>query len=289
MKWLRETRNIYPDELKHLNDALFRFYSNPPKAYHEEATASNEDWNVPDHVFHRRIIDLAYPDAKILDVGCGPAMASPWFTGKGAHYTGVDLSKEQLGANRNKFPKCDFLEMSWRDTPDLGESFDIVTSFFTLEHVVYPREFLEASSHCVRPGGFLAVLCPDYLDRGFIPSQHFFGRKPGGIKTKIRKFQWFEALIEIVDRYIIYPGLIRGARLMHNNGGAWLINLRPLCLETESWAIDWDAVYMVGECEVANYIKGLGFKIVERGAKLRETDNSGIYPKFCYVLAQKLC
>ncbi len=289
MKWLRETRKINPDELKLLNEALSRFYSNPPNAYHEEATAANEDWNASDHIFHRRITALAYPDAKILDVGCGPAMICPWFMKKKAHYTGVDLSKEQLEVNRNKFHKCNFLEMHWSNIPALGDVFDLVTSFFTLEHIVYPREFLKASSFCVKPGGFLAVLCPNYLDRGFLPSQHFFGRTQGGIKAKIRKFQWIEALIEIVDRYIIYPGLIRKARLMSKDSGAWLVNLRPLCLETESWTRDWDAVYMAGEDEVANYIKNLGFKIIERGAILRETDNSVTYPEFCYVLAQKPC
>ena len=177
--------------------------------------------------------------------------------------------------------------MHWRDIHTLGDVFDIVTSFFTLEHIVYPREFLEASALCVKPGGFLAVLCPDYLDRGFLPSQHLFGRKPGGIKDKISKCQWIEALIEVVNRYIISPGLIRKARLMYKNGGAWLINLRPLCLETESWATDWDAVYMVGEDEVANYLESLGLNIVERGAMLRKTDNSETCPGLCFILAQK--
>ncbi len=288
MKWLRESRKIYSEELQSLDDALARFYIDPPGKYHEESTTANEDWNAPDHIFHRRIADLAYPGDKVLDVGCGPAMACPWFSKKKAHYTGVDLSREQLEANRKKFPNGNFLEMHWRDIQSLGDVFDIVTSFFTLEHIVYPREFLEASSHCVKPGGFLAVLCPDYLLRGFMPSQHFFGRKPGGIKAKIKKIQWIEALIEIVDRYYIYPGLIQEARLMSSKGGAWLINLRPLCLETKSWEIDWDAVYMVGEDEVASYIKNLGFKIIERGAKLRDANSSRIYPEFCYIISQKI-
>lgn len=55
MKWLRESQNIYPDELKLLDDALARFYVNSPYGYHEESTAANEDWNALDHIFHRRI------------------------------------------------------------------------------------------------------------------------------------------------------------------------------------------------------------------------------------------
>lgn len=287
MKWLRESRNIDSDELKLLDEALIHFYQNPPKVYHEEAAAANEDWDAPDHIFHRRITNHAYPGAKILDVGCGPAMACPWFVRRGGHYTGVDLSKEQLETNKVKYPKCDFLKMHWRDIPKLGTVYDFVTSFFVLEHVVYPREFLRASASCVRAGGFLSVLCPDYLERGFLPSQHFFGRKPGGIRAKIRRGEWIEMLLEMIDRYIVYPGLIRKARRSSKQEGAWLINLRPLCLEAELWARDWDAVYMVGEGEVANYIENLGFRIVERGAMFHSSSKFRTYPNFCYVLGQK--
>lgn len=287
MKSLRDSRNIDPKELKLLEEALNRFYENPPKAYHEEARQGNADWNVPELVFHRRITDHAYAGAKILDVGCGAAMACPWFIEKGAHYAGVDISEEQLEANRSKYPKCNFLKMHWRDIPKLGAVYDFVVSFFVLEHMVYPREFLKASASCVRTGGFLSVLCPDYLDRGSMPSQHFFGIRPGGIKAKIRGYQWIEAFIEVIDRYIVYPRLIRKARSMSESGGAWLINLRPVCLEVESWATDWDAVYMVGEDEVSRYIEDLEFRIIERGAVLRKSSHSENYPNLCYVLAQK--
>lgn len=120
-----------------------------------------------------------------------------------------------------------------------------------------------------------------------MPSQHFFGRKPGGIKAKINKFQWHEALLEIIDRYIVYPRLIHKARLMSKNSGAWLINLRPLCLEVGLWKRDWDAVYMAGEDEVVNYLESLGFKIIERGAMFRSTSSLETHLGDCYVLAQK--
>ena len=114
-----------------------------------------------------------------------------------------------------------------------------------------------------------------------------FGIRPGGIKAKIRGYQWIEAFIEVIDRYIVYPRLIRKARSMSESGGAWLINLRPVCLEVESSATDWDAVYMVGEDEVSRYIEDLELRIIERGAVLRKSSHSENYPNLCYVLAQK--
>jgi hypothetical protein len=71
------------------------------------------------------------------------------------------------------------------------------------------------------------------------------------------------------------------------NEGAWLINLRPLCLENKSWCRDWDTVYMVGESEVASYLEHLGFDIIERGETFRRSSNGAMYPNFCYVLGQK--
>lgn len=67
------------------------------------------------------------------------------------------------------------------------------------------------------------------------------------------------------------------------SGGAWLINLRPVCLEVRAWASDWDAVYMAGEEEVAAEISGLGFEILERGR-----DINGGRHGYCYALGRKL-
>lgn len=214
-------------------------------------------------------------------------MAAPWFVKKGACYTGVDIFEEQLKLNKVKFPGCKFVHMHWRDIDKFGPIYDLVTSFFVLEHIVYPRQFLKACCSCVKPGGFFSVLCPNFLEVGYLPSQHFFGRKAGGIKAKIRKLQWIEAVIELVDRFVFYPKLIRKAQSSACADGAWLINLRPLCLEVNRWGRDWDAVYMVGESEVANYVEHLGFDIIERGAIFRRSSNGAMYPNFCYVLGQK--
>ena len=275
--------------MKALDDALTTFYKNPPKGYHEDAEAGNIDWNDPDHIFHRKITNHGFPGAQILDVGCGTAMSCPWFLKRKASYTGVDLSLNQIKKNKDRYPDFNFIHMHWRKIPKLGAVYDIVASFFVLEHIVYPQEFLGTSACCVKPGGFIAVLCPDFLNRGFLPSQHFFGRQGGGIIANLKKLHWFESGLQLFDRYIIYPMLINRARRMSNNDGAWLINLRPVCLDVESWARDWDAVYMAHENEITNYLENLGFKTIERGETFRNSPHSGTYPNFAYVLAQKTC
>jgi len=286
MKWLRPSCQISQAELNDLEAAMKRYYATPPRGYHEEALQSSSDWTQPDLFFHNRIVSFSAPHWNVLDVGCGPANACSHFSRRGAQYTGVDLAEAQLIANKKRYPAANFVCLHWRDLPSLRAKFDLVTSFFTLEHVVNPRKFIEASASRVRPGGLWAILCPNYLERGFLPSQHFFGREAGGIKAKLKQSMWLEAAIEIVDRYVCYPFLIHRARNMARHGGAWVINLRPVCLEVQSWALDWDAVYMVSEDEVADYVSSLGFTIVERGVNFRSSRGEEKIPDFCYVVGK---
>lgn len=287
MKYVKPLRGIHPDELRSLQKGLDHFYRDPPEAYHLKAKTANEDWNAPDHVFHKRITDLASPGSSVLDIGCGPAMSCSRFLEKEADYTGVEISRPQIQHNRTKFPDARFICSHWRGVAELDPVFDLVTSFFVLEHIVYPREFLEASAKCVKPKGLLAVLCPDFLKTGYLPSLHVYGNRAGGIKAHIKTFYWIDAFHEFWNRYIGYPRLIEQARSAAEKDGMWLINLRPLCLEADSWDSDWDAVYFAGEGEITNYIKALGFTIVERGKDFRDKNNGARYPDFSYVLAQK--
>lgn len=274
-------------ELSALEEAMKQFYMDPPSAYHESALATAKDWTKPEYVFHRRIVALAHPKSEVLDVGCGPAESYGFFHERGAHYTGADVAREQLRANELRCPGATFLCLQWRDLAMLGARYDVVTSFFTLEHVVYPREFLAACASAVRPGGVLAILCPNFLERGYLPSQHFFGSRPGGLRAKLKRRLWAEVVRELFDRYIVYPVFLRRARKMARREGAWVINLRPVCLEVREWARDWDAVYMVSEDEVANYLTGLGLTLVERGTTWRRSARTVAYPDFCYVVCRK--
>lgn len=287
MKWIKQSRNIRQHELQFLEESLANFYLNPHQDYQEDSREANINWSLPNHVFHKRIVDRAYSGAKVLDVGCGPAMACPHFLDKDALYTGIDLNEKQIEINKTRFPKGQFFAFNWRDIIQLDVMYDVVTSFFFLEHIVLPKEFLEASARCVKKNGFLCILCPHFLDLGYMPSLYFFGRNPGGIRIKIRNHQWIEVVNEIINRYIVFPFFLRRARFMAKRDGAWVINLHPACLDTNSWKSDWDAVYMASEDEIAKYIEGLGFRLIERGASFRQSSIPGTYPNFCYVVGQK--
>jgi len=287
MKWLKQIRDIQQKDLEALENELTAFYKSPPYQYHSLGEASDNEWSKADKAFHWRIINRAYRGARILDVGCGSAIACSHFLENGAFYTGIDLSEKQLSLNKSRFPLGEFLFMHWRDIVHMDAIYDLVTSFFVLEHIVYPTEFIRSLSSCVKPGGYLCILCPDYLTLGYMPSIYFFGRNPGGIRRKIQNHDWIEALNEIVQRFFSFPIFLRRARIEAKRNGAWVINLRPACLDAHNWDRDWDAVYMASEEEISNFIENIGFKVVERGSKLRAAHRSEIMPSFGYVVGQK--
>lgn len=194
MKYLRPSAGISVAELEEIEKKLNIFYKDPPPAYHAGAVSGNEDWSDSAHELHRRIIACAFRDASVLDIGCGPAMPAQRFMEAGACYTGLDISEQRIAVNRIRYPEAEFVTLDWRNLPALGRTFDLVTSFFVLEHIARPKEFLAASAAAVRPGRFLAVLCPDFLRRGFMPSQHFFGGRSGGLRKKIERLDFAEVL-----------------------------------------------------------------------------------------------
>lgn len=106
--------------------------------------------------------------------------------------------------------------------------------------------------------------------------------------SKLRAHLWYQAILHARERFVQFPLFIHHARRRASQGGAWVINLRPACLETNTWRRDWDAVYMVSEDEVSNYLtQQLGLTLIERGAALRAGSSREQYPDFCYAVAQK--
>ena len=78
---------------------------------------------------------------KILDFGCGTAeMLELFYRNKyrPERYVGIDIREKTIESNIEKFSKLDFANFECRDlcAPcDLGETFDIITSFEVIEHI----------------------------------------------------------------------------------------------------------------------------------------------------------
>jgi len=94
------------------------------------------------------------PEAKVLDVGCGPGRFSAHCAGD---YKGIDLNPGAVAeakANGRAVFQQDLAAQP-------ADHFDVVTMFQVLEHVSDPLAFAAMAARTVKPGGTLIVSVPN--------------------------------------------------------------------------------------------------------------------------------
>lgn len=119
------------------------------------------------HIYHRdqfahylrwtHVLKNAKIGQTILDFGCGTGeMLEVFYRNKyrPARYLGLDVRRQTIEQNKEKFKKLDFAEFRQMDLCteiDLKETFDIITCFEVLEHIGHENAdvFLEnIAFHC---------------------------------------------------------------------------------------------------------------------------------------------
>lgn len=102
--------------------------------------------------------NIATPQPRILDVGCGGGILSEALAKAGAQVTGIDLSLASLEAAR-QHAQAGGLGIDYRAVPaeqiaaEQAGSFDAVTCMEMLEHVPEPQKVIAACARAVKPGG----------------------------------------------------------------------------------------------------------------------------------------
>ena len=100
------------------------------------------------------------PDLKeknLLDVGCGSGGDAAFYACAGAEVCGIDLSAEQLIMARER-TKGIFVQESMENISFATNQFDIVTSFYALQHAEDVTKALLEMIRVARPGGTILVL-----------------------------------------------------------------------------------------------------------------------------------
>lgn len=92
---------------------------------------------------------------RVLDVGAGPGLFLDAVSERAAHTAAVEPSR----AFRPELEKRGHSVFASLD--DVSESYDLVTSFFVLEHVAEPLAFLRSMVSALAEGGHLIVTTPN--------------------------------------------------------------------------------------------------------------------------------
>ena len=106
-----------------------------------------------------RLLPLAPPGGKLLEIGCGTGHWSEYFAGKGFAVTGVDISERMIAVARQRnvtggtFDVADAERLPFPDG-----SFDVVAAITVLEFTADPTRVVSEMTRCVKKGGGMLIL-----------------------------------------------------------------------------------------------------------------------------------
>lgn len=252
-KYVSALSKLDKDYLLKLSHKLSEYYnSSVVTEYYNAAHSINKIWS--EDSYHSFIKKHIEEGSNVLDVGCGSAHAYLNLIDLGVTYTGVDWSSEIIDQNKLNYPDANFIEASLYSIPAQSNSFDVVFSFYVLEHLVYPNLFLKELHRLVKPGGKIIILCPNFRSKGRISSLKY-GKVNMTLKNRILKGNIFDSFRHLFLRNFYYPVFFKFKFPV--DSFPFLINLKPSCLEGDYYA-DNDAVYFVDTNEVKKELENIG-------------------------------
>ncbi len=114
------------------------------------------------------ILDIAGPEASILDVGTGTGRVSVPLLSRGANLVGCDLSRKMMAVLRQKFPAARLAEADASVLPFPSQHFDAVTTCHVM-HLVGPwRDALKEYRRVLKLGGVYINARNEELDTGSV-------------------------------------------------------------------------------------------------------------------------
>ncbi len=118
----------------------------------------------------------------ILDVGCGTGIALEMIGKKSKRrYFGIDISSTSIQMCKTKGIDCRFY--NGQKIPFKDEYFQLVGSFNVLEHTNDPISFLNEKLRVLKKGGYLIIVCPNFLS--ITNSYH---KHTKGVWQKVKNF-----------------------------------------------------------------------------------------------------
>ena len=113
---------------------------------------------------HRYALAKEFVQGKnVLDIACGEGYGSNLLAETAEMVKGVDIDESTITKAKNKYGRknLSFVTGSVEKIPFDASSFDVVTSFETLEHISAHDTMLTEIKRVLRPGGVLLISTPD--------------------------------------------------------------------------------------------------------------------------------
>ena len=135
-----------------------------------ERFISDETWGYRSEIEHRHrynILKDILAGKKVLDAACGTGYGTYTLSQWANHVTGIDISAEAIDFCRENYQNrnLSYLQMSVADMKFEDQSFDVIISFETLEHIPYELQcdFLKEVTRVLKDNGVLIMSTPDRI------------------------------------------------------------------------------------------------------------------------------
>lgn len=175
-----------------------------------ETFRNNKDFVL--HLIHSRAYEqvaLYAEGKKVLDLGCNTGYGSRILKASGAEVVGVDVSPEAIAVARQKYGQegIEFYCTDGGKLPFAEHSFDIVTTFQVIEHLIDHTQFLTEILRLIRPGGRVVFTTPNgpmRLHPGTKPWNPFHVREFSADELQRLLLKYF-AKVELLGLFAVKP------------------------------------------------------------------------------------
>src|SRR4051812_26356760 len=98
------------------------------------------EWAAHMHMARYRLVEPRVGRLRVLDAACGSGYGSAFLARRADYVLGMDISNEAVSDARDRYraPNLEFATGNVECLPLEDQSFDVITSFETLEHVDDP-------------------------------------------------------------------------------------------------------------------------------------------------------
>lgn len=169
------------------------------------------------HIYHRdqfahylrwsHVLKNAKIGQTILDFGCGTGeMLELFYRNKyrPKQYLGLDIRKQTIDENNEKFEKLDFAEFRQADLCqpelDLGQTFDIITCFEVIEHIGHANAdaFLDNIAYHCDENTVVYLSTPNYDPQVGAANNHLLGPN-----KEVGEWDHFELQKKLEEYFVI--------------------------------------------------------------------------------------
>lgn len=130
---------------------------NSIEAFFDRAASSWDEEMIKDDLIIKTILDNAGVEKgdTVLDVACGTGVMIPYYLDRGAHPTGIDLSKKMIEIASDKFKDIEFI---WGDVEELdNRKFDRIIVYNAFPHFIDAESLIRHLSSLLNKDGTLTI------------------------------------------------------------------------------------------------------------------------------------